>query len=70
LAHDISFSEKLFIGKDLNDHVGKLNNGYERNHGGFGFRNRNKEGSSILDLSIQQQQQQTVPLSYYVGSAT
>ncbi|MCX8789090.1 exonuclease/endonuclease/phosphatase family protein [Vibrio parahaemolyticus] len=52
MVHDIPISEKNFIGGDLNGHVGKINNGYERNHGGFGFGNRNEEGSSILDFSI------------------
>jgi hypothetical protein len=37
-------SEKLFIGGDLNGHVGATNVGYERVHGGFGYGSRNEGG--------------------------
>ena len=31
---EISTSEKIFLGGDLNGHLGKDNRGYERVHGG------------------------------------
>jgi hypothetical protein len=37
-------TEKLFIGGDLNGHVGATNVGFERVHGGFGYGSRNQEG--------------------------
>jgi hypothetical protein len=33
----VPIREKLFIGGDLNGHVGATNVGYERVHGGFGY---------------------------------
>ena len=36
LLREISTSEKIFLGGDLNGHVGKENRGYERVHGGQG----------------------------------
>jgi exonuclease III len=40
----VPISEKLFIGGDLNGHVGATNVGYERVHGGFGCGSRNEGG--------------------------
>ena len=37
-------SEKLFIGGDLNGHVGTTSAGFEAVHGGFGYGSRNREG--------------------------
>jgi hypothetical protein len=45
-------NEKLFIGGDLNGHVGSTNVGYELAHGGFGYGSRNQEGEDILDFVV------------------
>ncbi|KAK9140649.1 hypothetical protein Scep_010330 [Stephania cephalantha] len=47
----IPLDEKVFIGGDLNGHVGAGNDGFERVHGGFGYGNRNEEGESILEFA-------------------
>ncbi|XP_052738878.1 craniofacial development protein 2-like, partial [Bicyclus anynana] len=41
-------NEKVYIGGDFNGHVGRLNESYERVHGGRGFGNRNREGENLL----------------------
>jgi hypothetical protein len=45
-------SEKLFIGGDLNGHVGTVRGGFERVHGGFGYGEQNQEGEDILNFAI------------------
>ena len=45
-------SEKLFIGGDLNGHVGTSSVGFEAVYGGFGYGSRNQEGEKVLDFSI------------------
>ena len=45
-------SEKLFIGGDLNDHVGTSSAGFEAVHGGLGFGSTNQEGEEVLDFAI------------------
>jgi hypothetical protein len=45
-------SEKLFIGGDLNGHVGTVRGGFERVHGGFGYVEQNQEGEDILNFAI------------------
>ena len=47
----IPSEEKLFIGGDLNGHVGEGNKGFERVHGSFGFGNRNEAGDTILEFA-------------------
>ena len=37
MVSTVPTSEKLFIGGDLNGHVGATNVGFERVHGGFGM---------------------------------
>jgi hypothetical protein len=44
--------EKLFIGGDLNGHVGATNVGFERVHGGFGYGGRNQEGEDVLNIAL------------------
>jgi len=44
--------EKLFLGGDFNGHIGEKTDGYARTHGGFGFRNRNSGGVTLLDFAI------------------
>ena len=41
LVRAIPSSEKLFIGGDLNGHVGRSSAGFEVVHGGFGYGSRN-----------------------------
>ena len=45
-------SEKLFIGGDLNGHVGTSSVGFEVVHGGFRYGSRNQEGEKVLDFAI------------------
>jgi hypothetical protein len=45
-------SEKLFIGGDLNDHVGVTNVGFQRVHGRFGYGSRNQEGEDVLNFAL------------------
>ena len=52
LVRAVPTSEKLFIGGDLNNHVGLSNAGYEVAHGGFGYGSRNQEGEEVLDFAI------------------
>ena len=44
-------SEKLFIGGDLNGHVGATNVGFERVHGGFWYDSRSQEGDDVLNFT-------------------
>jgi hypothetical protein len=48
----VSISEKLFIGGDLNGHVGFTRVGFDGVHGGFGYGSRNQEGEGILNFVI------------------
>ena len=52
LLQEIPIGERIFIGGDLNGHVGKANRGYERVHGGYGFGERNEMGDAILDFAV------------------
>ncbi|GJN18732.1 hypothetical protein PR202_gb05926 [Eleusine coracana subsp. coracana] len=52
MVSGIPISEKLFIGGDLNGHVGTSNVGFERVHGGFGYGSRNQEGVDILNWAL------------------
>ena len=44
MVSTVPISEKLFLGGDLNNHVGATNVGFERVHGGFRYDSRNQEG--------------------------
>ena len=46
------FHEKFFLGGDLNGHVGIQKRQFTGAHGGFGFRDLNKEGQTIIDFSM------------------
>jgi hypothetical protein len=48
----VSISEKLFIGGDLNGHVGSTRVGFDGVHGGFGYESRNQEGEGILNFVL------------------
>ena len=43
--------ETLVICGDLNSHIGKLANGYEGVHGGYGYGLRNKDSEHILEFA-------------------
>jgi hypothetical protein len=45
----VPVSEKLFIGGDLNGHVGSTRINFDEVHGGFGYGCRNQEGEGILN---------------------
>ena len=47
----IPIREKLFIGGDLNGHVGISHYGFDSVHRGFDFGERNESGNSILDFA-------------------
>ena len=49
LVSKIPSSEKIFVGADLNCHVGKEAGSFQRIHGGKGYGNRNKEGERTLE---------------------
>ena len=42
--------DMIWIGGDLNGHIGKENTGYEEAHGGVGYGERNAEGEMILEF--------------------
>jgi hypothetical protein len=48
----VPISEKLFIGGDLNRHVGSTRVGFDGVHGGFGYGSRNQEGEDILNFAL------------------
>ncbi|XP_063620491.1 uncharacterized protein LOC134792945 isoform X2 [Cydia splendana] len=48
---DIPANEEIFVGGDFNGHVGRMNVGYERVHGGFGFGSRNVQGEALLQAA-------------------
>ena len=51
LMQNILEGERIVIGGDLNDHVGKNNIGYENVHNGFGFGDRNLMEDSIFGFA-------------------
>ncbi|KAH1190889.1 Pre-mRNA-processing protein 40B [Glycine max] len=51
VLQDIPQGEKVFLGGDLNGHVGSGARGFEGVHGGFGLGEMNGEGKSILEFS-------------------
>jgi hypothetical protein len=52
LVSSMPISEKLFIGGDLNGHVGSTRVGFDGVHGGFGYESRNQEGEGILNFAL------------------
>jgi hypothetical protein len=52
MVRGVSSSEKLFIGGDLNAHVGIVRGGFERVQGGFGYGEQNQDGEDILNFAI------------------
>ncbi|XP_070024881.1 uncharacterized protein [Nicotiana sylvestris] len=51
IVRSIPLSERLFIGGDFNGHIGSSVGGYTEVHNGFGFGERNGEGTSLLDFA-------------------
>jgi hypothetical protein len=45
-------NEKLFIGGDLNGHVGTIKKGFEMVHVGFGYGDQNQEEEEILNFAV------------------
>jgi hypothetical protein len=52
LVSSVPISEKLFIGGDLNGHVGSTRVGFDGVHGGFGYVSRNQQGDGILNFVL------------------
>jgi hypothetical protein len=52
LVSSVPNSKKLFIGGDLNRHVGSSRVGFDVVHGGFGYGSRNQEGEGILNFAL------------------
>jgi hypothetical protein len=52
LVSSVPPSEKLFIGGDLNEHVGSTRVGFDGVHGGFGYGSRNQKGEGILNFAL------------------
>ena len=52
LVRAVPSSEKLFIGGDLNGHVGTSSASFETIHGGFEYGSRNQKGEEVLDFAI------------------
>jgi hypothetical protein len=52
LVSSVPNSEKLFIGGDLNGHVGSTRVGFDGVHEGFGYGSRNQEGEGILNFVL------------------
>jgi hypothetical protein len=52
LVSSVPISEKLFIGGELNGHVGSTRVGFDGVHWGFGYGSRNQEGEGILNFAL------------------
>jgi hypothetical protein len=52
LVSSVPIFEKLFIGGDLNRHIGSTRVGFEGVHGGFRYGSRNQEGEGILNFVL------------------
>jgi hypothetical protein len=52
MVRGVPSSEKLFIGADLNGHVGTGRGRFEKVHGGFGYDEQNQEGEDILNFAV------------------
>jgi hypothetical protein len=52
MVSSVPISKNLFIGGDLNGHVGSTRVGFDGVHGGFGYGNRNQKGEGILNFAL------------------
>ena len=50
VASKFGEKESVILGGDFNGHVGRIGQGYEGIHGGYGYGDRNREGERILDF--------------------
>ena len=48
IMKNIKPGEEIIIGADLNGHVGRDRSGFEQEHGGHSFGDRNEEGEDVL----------------------
>ncbi|KAG5593704.1 hypothetical protein H5410_034936 [Solanum commersonii] len=51
VVRGIPNTEKIVIGRDFNGHIGATSSGFDDVHGGFGVRERNGGGTSLLDFA-------------------
>lgn len=51
VVHGIPPTEKLFIGGNFNRHIETSVGGYDEVYGGFGFKDRNRGGTTLLDFA-------------------
>jgi hypothetical protein len=52
LVRSVPSGEKLFIGGDLNGHVGTSNTSFEQVRGGFAYGIRNQEGEDVFNFAL------------------
>jgi hypothetical protein len=52
LVSSVPIYEKLFIGGDLNGHVGSTRVGFDGVHGDFRYGSRNQEDEGILNFAL------------------
>jgi hypothetical protein len=52
LVSSVAISEKLFIGEDLNEHVGSTRVGFDRVNEGFRYESRNQEEEGIFNFAL------------------
>jgi hypothetical protein len=52
MIRGVSSSEKIYIGGDLNGHVGTVRTGFERVHENFGYDEQNQEEKEILNFVV------------------
>ncbi|PHT40617.1 Glyoxysomal fatty acid beta-oxidation multifunctional protein MFP-a [Capsicum baccatum] len=51
VVRGVPTSEKIVIAEDFNGHIGALPGGFGDVHGGFGFGDRNEEGTTLLEFA-------------------
>ena len=52
LLISIKDEESVFVGGDMNGHVGTNSDGYQGVHGGYGYGLRNPEGEMLLEFAV------------------
>jgi hypothetical protein len=52
LVNSVPIYEKLFIGGDLNGHIGSTRVGFDGVYGGFRYGSRNQKGEDILNFAL------------------
>ncbi|KAE8722033.1 Phosphoenolpyruvate/phosphate translocator 2 isoform 2 [Hibiscus syriacus] len=51
VLRSIPEDQRVFIGGDFNGHIGSTTDGYDGDHGGFGYGSRNDEGRTLLEFA-------------------